>query len=72
MPKLYKLIISYIIWDKVFKNEPSKICGREPLKSFTWSTLEYFVSMTATRMEAGRVKLAWGQNRLKLWTDVAA
>ena len=20
------------IWDKVFKNEPSKICGREPLK----------------------------------------
>ena len=28
MPKLYKLIISYIIWDKVFKNGPSKICGR--------------------------------------------
>ena len=33
MPKLYKLIISYIIWDKVFKNGPSKICGREPLKN---------------------------------------
>ena len=22
-----------IIWDKVFKNGPSKICGRQPLKS---------------------------------------
>ena len=21
-----------INWDKVFKNEPSKICGRQPLK----------------------------------------
>ena len=26
------LIISSI-WDKVFKNEASKICGREPLKN---------------------------------------
>ena len=23
----------YDIWDKVFKNGPSKICGRQPLKS---------------------------------------
>ena len=22
-----------VIWDKVFKNEPSKICGRQPLKN---------------------------------------
>ena len=22
-----------IIWDKVFKNGPSKICGRQPLKN---------------------------------------
>ena len=26
---------------KVFKNGPSKICGRQPSKSFTWSILEY-------------------------------
>ena len=24
-----------IKWDKVFKNGPSKICGRQPLKNFT-------------------------------------
>ena len=37
-----------IIWDKVFKNGPIKICGRQPLKSFTWSILEYvfpFISL---------------------------
>ena len=27
------------IWDKVFKNGPSKICGRQPLKTFI--ILEY-------------------------------
>ena len=31
------------IRDKVFKNKPSKICGRQFLKNFTWSNLEYFV-----------------------------
>ena len=30
-------------YEKVFKNGSSKICGRQPLKSFTWSVLEYFV-----------------------------
>ena len=25
----------------VFKNGPSKICGRQPLKNLTWSILEY-------------------------------
>ena len=29
--------------DKVFKNGPRKICGRQPLKKFIWSILEYFV-----------------------------
>ena len=33
----------YKIWDKVFKNGSSNICGRQPLKTFTWSTLKYFV-----------------------------
>ena len=32
---------NFIIWVKVFKNGLSKICGRQPLKSFTWSVLEY-------------------------------
>ena len=37
-------------WDKVFKNGPSRVCGKQPLKictlpstNFTWSILEYFV-----------------------------
>ena len=34
-------------WDKVFKNGPSRICGRQPLKNFTWSILEYFASYVA-------------------------
>ena len=29
-----------------FKNAPNKICGRQPLKNFTWSILEYFVPYT--------------------------
>ena len=29
------------IWVKVFKNGPSKICGRQPLKNFTCFVLEY-------------------------------
>ena len=39
---LNQSLIKQIIWDKVFKNEPSKICGRQPLKNFTSSILEYF------------------------------
>ena len=39
---LNQFLIKQIIWDKVFKNEPSKICGRRPLKNFTWPILEYF------------------------------
>ena len=38
------LILICFIWDRVFKNGPSKICGRQPLRNFTWSILEYFVS----------------------------
>ena len=30
-----------IFWVKVFKNGPSKICERQPLKNFTWSILKY-------------------------------
>ena len=39
---------SYMIsWDKVFKNGPSKICGRQPLKNFTWSIIECLDSLMA-------------------------
>ena len=31
----------YDMWVKVFKNGPSKICGRQPLKNFTWSNLTH-------------------------------
>ena len=30
-----------MIWVKLFKNEPSKICGRQPLKYLKWYGLEY-------------------------------
>ena len=29
------------MWVKIFKNVPSEICGRQLLKNFTWSILEY-------------------------------
>ena len=32
-----------VIWDKVFKNGPSKISGKQALKNFTWPILEYFL-----------------------------
>ena len=46
----------YLIWDKVLKNGPSRIRGRQPLKNFTWSILEHFVlngtmTMTLTLFE---------------------
>ena len=31
--------ISYTKWDKVFKNGPIKICGRQPLKILKWHGL---------------------------------
>ena len=31
-------------WVKEFKNGPNKNCGRQPLKNFTWSILEYLGS----------------------------
>ena len=37
------LSLSINIWDKVFKNGPSKICDRQSSTNFTWSILEYFV-----------------------------
>ena len=31
-----------IIWVKVFKNGPKKICGRQPLKNMKWYQFKYF------------------------------
>ena len=55
---LYQVFLWYIlydsycqsIWGRVFKNGQSKVCGRQYLKKFTWSILEYFVQyiLTAT------------------------
>ena len=50
-----KSLVHHFTWDKVLKNGPSKICGRQPLKNlkwygllfstnFTWFILEYFFS----------------------------
>ena len=33
----------WLIWDKVFKNGSSKICGKQLLKNFTLSIYEHFV-----------------------------
>ena len=40
---LNQSLIKQVIWDKVFKNGQSKICGRQPLKNFTYIILEYFL-----------------------------
>ena len=40
---IFYLYVNTKIWDKVFKNAPSTICGRQPLKNFTWSILVYFI-----------------------------
>ena len=52
------------IWDKVFKNGQRKICGRQPLKNFTWPILEYLshllpyenTSLKITSVTVGRRK----------------
>ena len=41
MIKLAKIKDNKVPYGRVFKNGPTKICGRQPLKSFTWSILEY-------------------------------
>ena len=32
-------------------NGASKICGRQPLKNFTWTILEYFVAYNLCKLE---------------------
>ena len=42
-----------VIWGKVFKSGPSKICGRQALKIFTCSTLEYLDQMCLSNYVKG-------------------
>ena len=34
--KNLRWLLTRYIWEKVFKNGPNKICGRQPLKYFKW------------------------------------
>ena len=36
---VHNSLLRKFIWDKVFKNWPSKICGRQPLKNLKWYSL---------------------------------
>ena len=48
------------IWVNLFKNGPSNICGRLPLKNFTWSNLEY-LDLYENSDQTFRVKV-WRSN----------
>ena len=54
--KLFYHVVSIQIWDKVFKNRPSEICGREPLKDLKWYgllkqtiSLQIFYMLSSTK-----------------------
>ena len=38
--QLLVTVCLYYIWDKVFKNGPNEICGRQPLKNLSWNFLK--------------------------------
>ena len=43
------------IWDKVFKNGPSKICGRQPLKNLkVYGLLKQTISLQADHIPSSR------------------
>ena len=51
---------------KVFKNGPSKICGRQLLINFTWSILEYLVQILYNSLEElDRPKLQENRNLIR-------
>ena len=45
-----------IIWNKIFKNGPSEICGRQPLKNLKWYGLP-MVPFTNTVIESYKLAL---------------
>ena len=48
--------------DKVFKNGPSKICGRQPLKKFSLSVLEHFAPNTPFKINLKSVEIVFGRS----------
>ena len=48
------------IWDNVFKNEPSKICGRQPLKNLKW----YGLFKRWNVFTVSHIKFIWS---IKIW-----
>ena len=55
-------ISGIIIWVKVFKNRPSKTCGRQSLKNFTWSILEYLSYIICTIKNHKHMLNNWNDN----------
>ena len=53
------------MWVNVFKNGPSKIYGRQPLKHFTWFTLEYFDPCIDIYKTVNNLKLEFMRNLFK-------
>ena len=49
-----------------FKNAPNKICGRQPLKNFTWSILEYLVPYD---VRPWKYVLGWTERRTEGQTE---
>ena len=54
--KLFYHVVSIQIWDKVFKDRPSEICGRDSLKDLKWYgllkqtiSLQIFYRLSSTK-----------------------
>ena len=54
------------IWVKVFKNGPSNIWGRLPLKNFNWSIFEY-LDPFGVHNEAMKRVAFWMDSSFKYW-----
>ena len=68
--KIKKLFIK---WGKVFKNGSSEICGRQPLKNFTWSILEYLVpNLNMFPRKASNIEYFWTLSPYLEWTSSVA
>ena len=50
-----KRTLAESIQDRVFKNGPRKICGRQPLKNLNWPILEYFVPYSTLLNDEHRI-----------------
>ena len=51
------------------KSGPSKICGRQLLKNFTWSTLEYFAPNKNTFFYEARHLFFWAKINIFLFLE---